>query len=285
MDSATGKNKYTASVAFGNNVFDGAYSEAMIDGYEIHITDIDGTVLANTGKSVAKKVGDLNCCSSQLYNESVSGDWPTGARGFLIVPFSGSGSSKAVLPVGTAHTLLAGSETASAVALDKATVKTKLGGLTAETCDKLYNNPSILLAAHVATINNKSTSTTKIPVSNCVMKELKPCATGGRRLQAADSSLEYTTETLIPSNFGLDQAAIQAIPSTELIANIVEESLKQLGFTPTIASATSTVEPIASVSTGSEAAQPTGDARRGAGSFLSSIIVLISMIAGPKFLA
>jgi hypothetical protein len=260
----------------------------MIDGYEIHITDIDGKVLANTGKSVAKKMGDLNCCSSQLYNESVSGDWPTGARGFLIVPFSGSGSSKAVLPVGTAHTLLAGSETESAVALNKATVKTTLGGLTPESCDKLHSNPSVLLAAHVEGINALSTST-KIPVSNCIMKELKPCATGGRRLGArrlqADSTLEYTTETLIPASMGVDQAAIQGINATTVIENIKAESQKTLGYTPTIASATSIVDAIVSASTGGGSEQPTGDARRVAGSLLSSIVVLISMLAGPRFLA
>jgi hypothetical protein len=284
LDSASGNNKYSASVAFGNNVYDGAYDSSMIDGYHIHIADVDGKVLTPDVKAVTAKTGSLSCCSPQLYNVSLDGVWPANARGFLIAPFSGSGNAKAVLPVGTQFTLLPGSDSVSTVALNKATVKTELAGLSPADCDKLYNNPPILIAGVVAAINNKSA--VMIPVSNCVMKTLSPCA-AGRRLQGneATQKLEFTTETLIPTTAGLDETALAALPTDVLITAIKENTQTLLGFTPTIASATTTSEGYTSVSIGGGGEQPTGDASRFAGSLLSSIIVLFSTLAGPRFFA
>jgi hypothetical protein len=261
----------------------------MITGFEIHITDVSGTPLPNgLVTTVAKKAGYLDCCNAQLYNVSLTGEWPTDAAGFLIVPYSGSGNNKVLLPVGTAHTILQGYDQVAEANYLKAVSKVVLSGMPSDECKQLFDNPSVLVAAQVDLVNSKrAEGTAEITQSNCALTDIKEClleaTSGSRRLEnhAGKASLEYTTETKIPTNFGVASWEDVFTSSTDdLIAKIQSQSLTQLGFTPNITGAKITVESLTNTEQ-----TPSSDARRVAGSLLSSIVVLISTLAGPRFFA
>jgi hypothetical protein len=288
-DSAT-KGKYKTTLTFGNNLHsnggEGGFKESFITGYAIHIVDVNYKVVEDTTVTVASQ-GSFTCCKPATYTAFLHGDWPTDGAMFAVVPYLKlSATSTVMLPVGTGYS--AAFTDVGNVAVKKVKQDFSLKGMTKAGCDELKgdkNSDAILVEAVYKAASKNVEGLSKDMFT--VVDGSKACAVTAetRRLEAVQRrlsthQLDFQTEATIPATVTYDESTVTG---ADLVEEVKKVAKAKSGIEPTIASA-DVAAPVVGAVIGVEP-PVTGAAHRFAGSLLSSIIVLITVLTGPRFIA
>jgi len=287
-DSAT-KGKYKTTLTFGNNLHsndgEGGFKESFITGYAIHIVDVNYKTVEDTGVTVATQ-GSFTCCKPATYTAFLHGDWPKDGAMFAVVPYLRlSATSTVMLPVGTGYS--AAFTDVGDVAVKKVKQDFSLKGMTLVGCEQLKgdkNSDAILVeSVYKAASKNVEGLSKDMFV---VVDGSKACTlTATRRLEAVQRrlsthQLDFQTEATIPATITYDESTVTG---ADLVEEVKKVAKAKSGIEPVIESA-DVAAPVVGAVIGVEP-PVTGAAHRFAGSLLSSIIVLITVLTGPRFIA
>jgi hypothetical protein len=290
-DSRTAlKGKYKTTLTFGNNLVSnggsGGFMENMISGYAIHIVDSDGKMVKDTGVTV-KAIGSLGCCKADQYTAYLDGDWPEDGAMFSVVPYlTLSSTSSVMLPVGTG--MSAAFTDVGGIATKEVVQDFSLKGMTPAGCLELKDDPKsdeILVEGVYQAAYKNAPTVTKDMFS--VVAGSKGCKqTPARRLEAVQRrlsthQLDFQTKANIPATTTYDASTVVG---ADLVAAVKVAAEAKANIKPEIASA-DVKAPVVGAVIGEPEPPVTGAAHPIAGSLLSSIIVLVTALAGRSCFA
>jgi hypothetical protein len=277
-------------LTFGNNLHsnggEGGFKESFITGYAIHIVDVNYKVVEDTTVTVASQ-GSFTCCKPATYTAFLHGDWPADGAMFAVVPYLKlSATSTVMLPVGTGYS--AAFTDVGNVAVKKVKQDFSLKGMTKAGCDELKGdkNSDAILVEAVFKAASKNAEGLSVDMFT-VVEGSKACklTEEARRLEAiqrrlSTHQLDFQTEATIPATVTYDESTVTG---ADLVEEVKKVAKAKSGIEPTIASA-DVAAPVVGAVVGVEP-PVTGAAHRFASSLLSSVIVLITALAGPRFIA
>lgn len=283
------KGKYQVTLKWGRNVMGNEFSEDYIHGYDVVVVNENLTIVDEPMHNVSsRKFPDVACCKTSAYEAiSIKGNWPDGAKYFMILPYQRNDAKdeKFRVPLGTTIKFI---DIQDDKEQKKVTGTVTVSNMTEDQADKLYKNkdtPKVMQKSIAAAIGETEITADNIEVTLGKPTQANSSSTGSsRRLGGhlpSEKSWSVAVEYVITLPEGYTKAFTKDSIDTQKLAKEIETRAEtELGIKGLKVSVKVSDPVITTVGT---PADPTGAAFPLAGSCFS--IALAFALAGRHFFA